>query len=54
MRGQVEAGGLRLPGISFLFKIHCRHKSLRMIAITIVIDRPSQASCAKYIAAPQG
>ena len=27
--GQVEAGGLRLPGISFLLQVHCLHKSLR-------------------------
>ena len=52
MGGEVKAGGLRLPGISFLFEVHCLHKNLRMIAI--VIASPNRrASLAKYIAGPQ-
>ena len=35
MRGQVEAGGLRLPGIRFLLEVHNSHKNLRIVAITI-------------------
>ena len=29
--GQVETRGLRFPRVRFLFQIHCRHKSLRMM-----------------------
>lgn len=29
LRSQVEAGGLRLPGISFLYKVHSLHKVSR-------------------------
>jgi hypothetical protein len=33
LRSQIEAGGLRLPGISFLYKVHSLHKVSEMMTI---------------------
>ena len=50
-RGEVEAGGLRLPGISFLLEFQSgRHKSLHMIAISDFLRYGERASQSIWLA----